>query len=369
MTIDQHTMTATIAGQPVTVLAGSTTLDRAWSPYAQGTLQILAPDVPGLLDPRRRPQVIVHHRRRFSDSETVGYVSADHAGMTVGQVSTEYAGMTVDEMSAQYRTRWNGIGGPYGAGPGVTLVGWLSAARRSRTDPDVWEIEWNGDEIRAQSSVALALTRPQIPTVRELVARVLASAELGTLTPGPTGSESVLDDEGEYPEWTPGTNAWDYLEPIVTAHGYRLYADELAAWHLASDTTPTGACTIGAEAVEVEDDWAVDNGRFFDTAVLVYQWQTAAGVTRTEIDSYRAGNVSAYVERIDGRLTKRGRARRIVERAMQRALAQSWETVADYSIRPGQTATITPDSTTGIVDAVTWQYPDARSTVTLIDIT
>lgn len=368
--IDRHEIAVTIGGQPVTVLEAETTLDRGWAPYVQGTLTILAPSIAGLLDPRTRPPVLVQHRRRYSDSRTVGEVSALHAGLTVGQVSSLYAGESVEEMSAQYRTSWN-PGGPHGVAPGLRCAGWLTAARRSRTDPDVWEIRWAGDEVRALGAIRTHQSTPAPgTTVRQLVADVLAAAGLGTLDPGgATAGESAADEDGAQPEWEPGVSVWEYLEPVVTAAGYRLYADERAVWRLVDDTTTTGACTIGPAAVEVEDDWDVDNGRFFDTAVIVYEWETAGGARRRTVDAYSTGTISGYVEHVNGRMTRRGRAKRIVQRARSRALAQAWEQVADYAIRPGQAATLAPDGTTGLVDKVAYRYPAARSAVTVLDPT
>ena len=71
---------------------------------------------------------------------------------------------------------------------------------------------------------------------------------------------------------------------------------------------------------------------------------------------------------MQGRPAGDGRAQAIVERAQKRALAQQWEAIADYSIHPGQVATITPAGVSGVVDAVTFSYPDARAKISLIDV-
>ena len=80
------------------------------------------------------------------------------------------------------------------------------------------------------------------------------------------------------------------------------------------------------------------------------------------------GAVSGYTETITGRPPHTlGRARRIVERAWQRAGALQVECVADYTIRPGQTCHDPISGLTGVCDAITWTHETARMTLTLID--
>ncbi|MFV0315497.1 MAG: hypothetical protein ACK5O2_00850 [Microthrixaceae bacterium] len=367
--IDRHTVTATIGGIPVEVIEAETTLDRGWSPYAQGTLTIAAPALMAILDPRRRAPITIRHRRRYSDSLTFAEVSTLHAGLTFAEVSEAFNGMTMSQMSALYRTDWNAAG-PHGEGGSVVIDAWLTGAARSRTDPDVWRVSWCGDEQRALTRLASAARwTPGGSTVRTIAAEALMRAGLDATLGGSGDAAVAADDDGDMPVWQAGVSCWDYLQPIVAAADLRLYADEARQWHIADDTDPIGSCTIGPEATEVHDTWDTDNGLFYDHAVLVYEWETKTGVQKTAVDAFMGGAVSGYTETVPGRLTRKGRAERIVRRAQQRALSQDWDTVADYTIRPGQAATITPDTATGIVEAVTWTYPAARARVTISTVT
>lgn len=369
MTIDAHTIVATVDGVPVRVLNAQTTLDRGWAPYAQGRLTLIASAFFSLLDPTRRARINITHSRRYSDSKTVAEVSALHAPKTVAQASTQHAGQTVEQMSALYRTVWN-PDGPHGSGGYITVTGWVTKARRSRTDPEAWDVLWCGDEQRAITRLSWQRSwRPGANTVRNIVQAALAKAGLDPSLGG-TGDAAVpADDDGTMPPWPAGQSCWDYLDPIVSAADMRLYADETGAWILTADTAPTGVTVLGPEAVEVTDDWDTENGRFFDHAVIVYEWETLAGAAKTDVDYFSAGQLAGYTETVQGRKTRPGRAERIVKKAMKRALAQDWETVADYNARPGHTATITPDASTGIIDSITWTYPDARARVTVTDVT
>lgn len=368
MTIDRHEIRATIAGQPVRVLTAETTLDRGWAPYAQGRLTIVAPAMLELLDPRRREQVTVRLVRRFSESESVAQVSARHAGKTVGQVSAQHAGKTVDQMSAAYRNAWNPAG-PHGAARPRYLVGWLTSAQRTFDDPNTYEIEWCGDEERAITRLAATKSwSPNASTVRGIVANALGFAGLDQTLGGSVDADVPVDEDGRSPVWLAGVSCWDYLDPIVSACGMRLYADERGDWQLVDADETVGTVELGDAVTAGGEAWATDNKRFYDHAVILYEWETQAGVRRSSIDSYALGSVAGYTERVQGRPAGDGRAQAIVERAQKRALAQQWEAIADYSIHPGQVATITPAGVSGVVDAVTFSYPDARAKISLIDV-
>ena len=371
MILDQHRMTATIFGLEFAVVEASTTLDRGWSPYAQGSLTVVTEDdvdLLGMLHPGTRYPVTVRYSRRYSDSWTVREVSESYAGRTVAQVGAANNGETVETMSARYRTVWNGPGGRYGADAPLILNGWLTRIRRQRDNANRFDVEWCGDEIRALSRYsARAAVEPEQDTVRGIVSATLAP--LAGLAPGTANAPVERDEDNRLPRWEPGTTMWDYLEPIVTAAGLRLYADETGVWRLTADLTPTSpAVELGAQAVNVTDLYETDNDRFFDHAVIVYEWETAAGQPRRQVDAYAEGETSGYTETIQGRMSRPGRAEAIVSRAMARAFAQEWACVADYSVRPGMLAATTPDAGIGLIDSVTWTYPDARMSVNLIDV-
>lgn len=370
MTIDQHEIRVTIGGEPFDVFSATTTLDRGWAPYVQGRFSILADELldSELLDPRRRQPVTVWHRRRFSDSKTVAEVSALHAGKTVAQVSAQHAGKTVAQMSATYRTVWN-VGGPHGASEAIYLTGWLTKASRSLTNPEVYEVEWCGDEQRAITRLSPDTSwSPGALNVRTIVANALAKAGLDPTLGGVADLVIEADEDGRPPLWVAGLSCWDYLNPIVSAAGLRLYADETGNWHLTDDPAPVGTVELDDAVLDCEESWESDSDRFYDHAVIIYEWETQAGVPRKSIDAYALGSVAGYSETIQGRPAQLGRAQRIVERAEARILAQEWESVADYSLRPGKSATVTLAGFEGVIDAVTWTYPDATSQITLIDV-
>lgn len=366
--IDRHDVTARIDGRTVRVLEMATTLDRGWAPYVQGSLTIDDPDIKGLLDPRKRPVVRITMGRRYSGSRSLGYVSALDAGKKLGAQSALHSGKKLGQVSALHREVWNGPGGKYGKEKPLIITARLTDSRRRRTDPDKWEIEFEGGEVRAQNLCSTVRSRlPSARTTRGLVRDVLQVSTLGTLAPGSTNSTLPLNEEGDGPEWLAGVSVWDYLNPIIQAEEMRLYVDELGAWRIEADDTTRGSITLAPEATEITDNWS-SGGRFFDGAVLIYEWETAGGQPRKVVEAYRRGNVSTYVEHVEGRRTRTGRAKRIVDRAYRRALSQTWEAVADYDVRPGQSVTL-PTGDTGVIDAVTWNYPDATMNVTVLDVT
>ncbi|MBP1326737.1 hypothetical protein JOF28_001969 [Leucobacter exalbidus] len=366
--IDSHEIIARIAGREVEVIDASLTLDRGWAPYVQGTLTIRDPQIRGLLDPRQRPRVHLQLTRRYSASRTLGYLSTQFAGQTIAAMSAAWTGKTLGQVSALYREVWN-PGGRWGSDEPLAVSSFLTGSRRRLSEPDLWEISFQGGEYPLQTRASETMRwTSQNATVRGLVNDVLARFGYTPLQPGTANATVEVDEDGEGPVWEAGVTVWDYLNPIVQAAELRLYCDENHLWQLVGDdANAAGSHDLGPEAIECEDSWSAD-GRFFDGAILIYEWETRNGTAKKALDTYKVGKVATYVEHIAGKLTRPGRAKRIVTRAVRRALAQTWESVADYQLRPGQKVTL-PAGETGRIDSITWTYPDARMTVQVIDVT
>lgn len=91
-------------------------------------------------------------------------------------------------------------------------------------------------------------------------------------------------------EWEPGEYAWDFLQPLLTAAGLRLFCDELRQWWLIDPAeyvqpgllrlTPNGNLTEGKDTITRADP------EVFATGVVVkYSWRDTYGEDQVAFDA------------------------------------------------------------------------------------
>jgi hypothetical protein len=167
-------------------------------------------------------------------------------------------------------------------------------------------------------------------------------------------SEQLLD-------WTPGRSAWDFLEPIVQAAGYRLWCDEARVWHLAKawntqnqvNLSPDNGLTAGVDRISRNEAW-------YDSVVIEYQWTDRAGVQQKKYDG---GNSTLLLQYTDTPFPGAGAAASVLRRADGKGRIISPEAINNYLATPGDVVQISlPDSPvqTGLLSNVTWNLPEDR---------
>jgi hypothetical protein len=171
-------------------------------------------------------------------------------------------------------------------------------------------------------------------------------------------SEQLLD-------WTPGRSAWDFLEPIVQAAGYRLWCDEARVWHLAKswntqnqiNLSPDNGLTAGVDRISRNEAW-------YDSVVIEYQWTDRAGVQQKRYDvAGVGGNSTLLLQYTDTPFPGAGAAASVLRRADGKGRIISPEAINNYLATPGDVVQISlPNSPvqTGLLSNVTWNLPEDR---------
>lgn len=195
-----------------------------------------------------------------------------------------------------------------------------------------------------------------------------STADLSTSTRTP-----VLDRPVELLAWEVGESAWDFLEPLLTVNGMRLFADEQRKWRLVDEsyfvdglvTVAAGVnATEGSERISRNDDsltgWA-------DAIAVEYSWRDAAGVDRVVYDvasepGYTRGRLVKYARPYPGP----GAAQYLLRRSLGQGRVMDVQAVSAFHASPNMSATVSmPDAETqtGYVSRVEWDMGTDRMQV------
>lgn len=178
--------------------------------------------------------------------------------------------------------------------------------------------------------------------------------------------------------WQPGDSSWDFLAPILSQAGLRLFCDELRVWRLVpSDYTPPGLLSIivGSNLFDGTDEigrslQAVDGTPlFFDACLVEYTWTDSAGRTQTRLDAYSLPGGTGTLAKIEYArpYPGPGAAAYWVTKSAQRG--RQIETIADvdWTAKPSQEASLTfpyIDQQIGFVASLSWALGADEMTVT-----
>lgn len=169
--------------------------------------------------------------------------------------------------------------------------------------------------------------------------------------------------------WTPGSTAWDYLEPLLQTTGLRLYCDENRAWILEpSGTARDGQINIAAGSnVTRGRDQISRQELWYDSVVIAYtRTPDGAGGVTTAYDIAGAPGSKTLVLSYDRPYPGPGAAQAVLDRAQGRGRVLELEAIADYTATPGMTLSASLPASpiqTGAISSVEWRLPEARMTI------
>lgn len=367
-TIDQHTLTATVAplGLALDEVDASVTLDEGWSPYAQATITCKLPDAAGqdLLDLRDTLlRLDLRARQDFASPWTLGTLT-DAVGGSMAALTAMFGGRPLSAMYQTFSLPWNAFGRRPSTSRRFDL---LITSRRFNHLDGTFTIEAASDEalLHSDALVATAPFNPGTTSVRAIAAIVLA--RIGAqLQPGT--ADGTVTTDGTV--WSPGVTAWDYVSPLLQAVNLRLWCDEQRRWWI-TEVLPTAAgalvLTPTATITELSDTMQVTGDVWFDAVLVTYKWTDAYDLNQVAYDA--AGPTSPRnVYRIEKATPYpgAGAAAGILSRAQGRGRVLDVRAVSDYSALPGQPVTIAPPDTevqTGYVTSVAWSWPDGEMRV------
>jgi hypothetical protein len=176
--------------------------------------------------------------------------------------------------------------------------------------------------------------------------------------------------------WQPGEDAWDFIEPVLTQAGLRLFCDEQRVWRLVDNTYAIpGRVTVAAGfnaytgTDTIDRDAAASDGSplWFDSVVVKYSWTDRDGTQQTRYD-YAADDFPTKTALItySRPYPGPGAARYILARVQGQGRVLALTAAVDYSAQPGMEASATLPATedqTGYTSSITWDFGSDEMTV------
>lgn len=160
--------------------------------------------------------------------------------------------------------------------------------------------------------------------------------------------------------WDAGVTAWEFLEPLTSPAGLRLFCDEQRVWRLVdpAEYSVPGVVSIARwNATEGTDTITRDDPNVYCTGVVVrYTWTDATGTKREATDS--AGTTGrVLVWEYERPYPGPGAAAAILARRTGTGRVQNVTALANWTTTPGAEASISLPGTLdqiGRVAAVSW---------------
>lgn len=166
--------------------------------------------------------------------------------------------------------------------------------------------------------------------------------------------------------WEPGQTAWEFLQPVIEAAGWQLYADEHGRYTLAPRVVVPATVDLDFERNLI--DWHETTEPAHDSVIVEY-----TGTDPHTYDVYApTGSRRPLHETRDSNKSASGAASEIALRAEQRARGARAEAVSLYGLRPLDRLPAQLDDTTtksGTVESVAWEWPQSTMLASLRDLT
>ena len=320
----------------------SITVDDSWSPFAQGTLVLpYDPALADALDSRGVPP-------RIDLTLTQSYGTGNE---------------------------WN----PVPKAPYIRSMDLGVRARQVDHGAGTITVTVSSDESRLHEYARRGSTSvsPSTLTVVDAV-RLVLDAVFGS------GGYTLTTDEGgtaistTSAEWLPGVTGWDYLEPICTSAGLRLWCDETNVWRLDKpfEVYTPGLVVLAATQNDTRADDTIDrdSDTWYDAVQVTYtSTNVTTGATVIEYDSVGASSpTKVLVVKYDRPKPRDGAAQAFMDKIDGQGVVLGIDAVADFTAYPAMEARLTiPDTPDlyGWVSAVTWTLPDDEMTVTTRQLT
>jgi hypothetical protein len=310
----------------------------------------------------------------YTDAPPTAYAwSGVPNGSTSTATTTAMPNRTLAAVSGDYGTGYN----PFGIRSSRTRTYDLGV--RSRVVDHraaTVQVALASDEALLSDGALVAAAAVSPPALTVLSAVQLA---LGLLLPGYTltttqGAQAITVDAAV---WDPGTSGWDYLAPLTSSAGLRLWCDEARTWHLeapAAIPVPDAMVVLAGtgSVTDAQDSISRDDLEWFNAVVVAYDWTDTGNVRHVQYDV--AGDLASsrvLTVKHDRPYPRAGEAATRLRLATGHGRVLDVEAVADPVTYPGVAARLSVPGTpaqSGYVQAVEVRTGDARMRVTTRDL-
>ena len=182
---------------------------------------------------------------------------------------------------------------------------------------------------------------------------------------------ALISRSPELLNWQPGVSAWDFIQPLFRAAGFRLFCDEQRRWFLVDASYLEAGqlqLSVPTNLTEAGDEISRDNDDWFDAALVIYKWNDSTNTPQVRYDFYsQAGYTRVQTFTYERAYPGPGAASYLVRRALGKGRTMSGlAAVSRYSARPSQPVVVTLPSTpiqTGIIARVTFDLGRDEMTI------
>jgi len=305
---------------PIEITRGTITLDQAWSPYVQTSVDCALNnlDVAKAIDPTERKfeLALVGSQTGTEDGEDITRVFT--TGVESRSISHESAVFTLESNSKEadllHETHW---------GDGYITPG-------------------------------------PFDKMSQLVNYVLGRSGM-TLT-NVSGPAQLIGTNAAFREWYPGVSAWDYINNQVRDAGLFLWADENGRWSLRDARVPTDPGVVIAQGKNLKggDDESTVEGDYYNAVSIEYRWEEDG---RSKVMWGHAIGVPTnaparfYTKTVNAKFPGHGQARAILNELLRNRNTQQLRAITDLRVSPGNVITI---------DTPTYSGPATVTAVTFI---
>ena len=161
--------------------------------------------------------------------------------------------------------------------------------------------------------------------------------------------------------WDTGESAWDFIDPLMSSVGFRLFCDEQRKWRLVDEAyIVDGLVTVasGFNASEGREDISRNDESWADAVVVKYSWLNADGAEQVAYDiaknpSWSRAKLIEYSRPYPGP----GAAAYLLSRAQGQGRMMDVAAISSFGATPNMSITVTmPDTEiqSGYVSSVEW---------------
>lgn len=338
-TLDRHDWALQIGGHTLSIITGSVTLDAGRAPFVQATVLCKYPGTTTPFDPRQNVRAQLTMTQVFGTSEPVSALSADWAGYTLSDVATLYLTDLVATISGDYGVPWNA----QTRAPTQKRLDLMVRALDVDHVDQTMRLDLASDEAALIDYKRFSTTTDVAtdPTVRQFVGGVLR--ELGlVLLDGP--ADAPVGDAAR--PWEPGVDAWDFIEPVVSQAGLRLWCAGDRVFRLtAEDEPPTNSLSLSGTGTvkKARTQISMKSDLYADAVLVTYRWRDANGDEHVRYDSASETSTPTKVLHIERETPYPGpgAAKYILRRRRGYGNVIPIDAISNYNVTPGDAFTLT----------------------------